>query len=136
MRLMAADREQGQRGLGLMAWKGNRLILLKILMALQPPLTFGDAQFQMPVMGTFGYAAPGYERAEAPGLGAGGSARSRTARLEGRYPMRGAREVAALADGCLAMHAGDRPTRREVVERLRQAMRHTEMDGAVGAVEC
>ncbi|OEL19079.1 putative receptor-like protein kinase [Dichanthelium oligosanthes] len=53
------------------------------------------------------------------------------ARLEGRYPMRGARKVAALADGCLAKHARDRPTMREVVERLRQAMRHTEMDGAV-----
>jgi hypothetical protein len=53
------------------------------------------------------------------------------ARLEGRYPARGAREVAALAHGCLAKHARDRPTMREVVERLRQAMRHTEMDGAV-----
>ncbi|TKW05722.1 hypothetical protein SEVIR_7G195400v4 [Setaria viridis] len=53
------------------------------------------------------------------------------ARFEGRYPARGARKVAALADGCLAKHARDRPTMREVVERLRQAMRHTEMDGAV-----
>ncbi|CAN6268738.1 unnamed protein product [Urochloa humidicola] len=56
------------------------------------------------------------------------------ARLEGRYPTRGAAEVAALADGCLAKHARDRPAMREVVERLRQAMRHTEMDG--GAVGC
>ncbi|CAL5026187.1 unnamed protein product [Urochloa decumbens] len=56
------------------------------------------------------------------------------ARLEGRYPARGAGEVAALADGCLAKHARDRPAMREVVERLRQAMRHVEMDG--GAVGC
>ncbi|CAL5069157.1 unnamed protein product [Urochloa decumbens] len=56
------------------------------------------------------------------------------ARLEGRYPARGAGEVAALADGCLAKHARDRPGMREVVERLRQAMQHTEMDG--GAVGC
>ncbi|CAN6229055.1 unnamed protein product [Urochloa humidicola] len=55
------------------------------------------------------------------------------ARLEGRYPARGAAEVAELADGCLAKHARDRPAMREVVERLRQVMRHTEMDGAVVA---
>ncbi|KAK3144100.1 hypothetical protein QOZ80_4AG0308810 [Eleusine coracana subsp. coracana] len=58
------------------------------------------------------------------------------ARLQGRYPMRGARGVAMLANACLAKHAKDRPTMREVVERLRQEMRHTEMDGVVGAVEC
>ncbi|GJN26849.1 hypothetical protein PR202_gb14810 [Eleusine coracana subsp. coracana] len=58
------------------------------------------------------------------------------ARLQGRYSMRGAREVAMLANACLAKHAKDRPTMREVVERLRQAMRHTEMDGVVDAVEC
>ncbi|XP_062183766.1 probable serine/threonine-protein kinase PBL19 [Phragmites australis] len=57
------------------------------------------------------------------------------ARLEGRYPMRSAREVAKLANGCLAKHAKDRPTMREVVERLKQAMLHTEMDGFVDAVE-
>ncbi|KAL6903409.1 hypothetical protein ACP4OV_004222 [Aristida adscensionis] len=51
------------------------------------------------------------------------------ARLQGRYPAAGAREVAALADRCLAKRAKDRPAMREVVEGLRQAMRHTEMDG-------
>ncbi|KAL6652303.1 hypothetical protein ACP70R_011228 [Stipagrostis hirtigluma subsp. patula] len=51
------------------------------------------------------------------------------ARLEGRYPARGAREIAELASRCVAKHARDRPTMREVVEGLRQAMRHTEMDG-------
>jgi hypothetical protein len=56
------------------------------------------------------------------------------ARLQGRYPMRGATEVARLANGCLAKHAKDRPTMREVVEGLRQATRHTEMDGVVVAV--
>jgi len=61
------------------------------------------------------------------------------ARLQGRYPMRGATEVARLANGCLAKHARDRPTMRDVVEGLRQAMRHTEMDGVVvvgAAAEC
>lgn len=58
-------------------------------------------------------------------------------RLEGRYPMRGAREVARLANGCLAKHAKDRPTMGEVVEGLRRAMRYKEMDGGVvRAPEC
>jgi hypothetical protein len=56
------------------------------------------------------------------------------ARLQGRYPMRGATEVARLASGCLAKHGRDRPTMREVVEGLRQATRHTEMDGVVVVV--
>ncbi|CAD6260132.1 unnamed protein product [Miscanthus lutarioriparius] len=63
------------------------------------------------------------------------------ARLQGRYPMRGATEVARLANACLAKHARDRPTMRDVVEGLRQATRHTEMDGVVvvvgaAAAEC
>ncbi|CAN6235785.1 unnamed protein product [Urochloa humidicola] len=58
------------------------------------------------------------------------------ARLEGRYPARGAGEVAALADRCLAKHARDRPAMGEVVEWLRQAMRHTETDGGGDVVGC
>ncbi|TVU15019.1 hypothetical protein EJB05_38518, partial [Eragrostis curvula] len=57
------------------------------------------------------------------------------ARLQGRYATRGAREVAKLANACLAKHAKDRPAMSEVVESLRQAMRHTEMDGVVDAAE-
>ncbi|ONM15310.1 probable serine/threonine-protein kinase PBL19 [Zea mays] len=52
-------------------------------------------------------------------------------RLQGRYPTRGAAEVARLANGCLAKLGSNRPTMREVVEGLRRAMRHTEMDGFV-----
>ncbi|KAF0894009.1 hypothetical protein E2562_033793 [Oryza meyeriana var. granulata] len=55
------------------------------------------------------------------------------ARLQGRYSMRGAREVAELAAGCLAKHARDRPAMAEVVERLRRATRHKELDGEVYA---
>ncbi|TVU15012.1 hypothetical protein EJB05_38510, partial [Eragrostis curvula] len=57
------------------------------------------------------------------------------ARLQGRYATRGAREVAKLANACLAKHAKDRPAMSDVVESLRQAMRHTEMDGVVDAAE-
>jgi hypothetical protein len=51
------------------------------------------------------------------------------ARLEGRYSMRGAREISKLADSCLAKYAKDRPAMVEVVERLKQAMQHKELDG-------
>uniref|UniRef100_A0A0D9W7R3 Protein kinase domain-containing protein n=1 Tax=Leersia perrieri TaxID=77586 RepID=A0A0D9W7R3_9ORYZ len=53
------------------------------------------------------------------------------ARLRGRYSVRGAREVAGLAAGCLARHARDRPSMAEVVDTLRRAARHEEMDGEV-----
>lgn len=56
-------------------------------------------------------------------------------RLEGRYPMRGAREIAKLANDCLAKYAKDRPTMVEVVERLKQAMQHKELDGDLYAAE-
>ncbi|KAE9600795.1 hypothetical protein Lal_00011275 [Lupinus albus] len=40
-------------------------------------------------------------------------------RLEGQYSISGARKVAKLADSCLSKSAKDRPTMREVVERLK-----------------
>lgn len=52
-------------------------------------------------------------------------------RLQGRYSVRAAREVAELAAGCLAKHGKDRPAMAEVVERLRRATRHAELDGEV-----
>ncbi|KAL6633870.1 hypothetical protein ACP70R_026541 [Stipagrostis hirtigluma subsp. patula] len=54
-------------------------------------------------------------------------------RLEGHYSKEGTREIARLANSCLAKHRKDRPTMREVVERLKQAMKHKELDGDVGA---
>uniref|UniRef100_A0A0D3FYI8 Protein kinase domain-containing protein n=1 Tax=Oryza barthii TaxID=65489 RepID=A0A0D3FYI8_9ORYZ len=52
-------------------------------------------------------------------------------RLQGRYSVRAAKEVAELAAGCLAKHGKDRPAMAEVVERLRRATRHAELDGEV-----
>ncbi|XP_040379454.1 probable serine/threonine-protein kinase PBL19 [Oryza brachyantha] len=52
-------------------------------------------------------------------------------RLQGRYSMRAAAEVAELAAGCLAKHGKDRPAMAEVVERLRRATQHDELDGEV-----
>ncbi|XP_062222600.1 probable serine/threonine-protein kinase PBL19 [Phragmites australis] len=54
-------------------------------------------------------------------------------RLEGHYSKQGTREIARLANSCLAKHGKDRPTMREVVESLKQAMQHKEPDGDVGA---
>ncbi|KAG2660230.1 probable serine/threonine-protein kinase PBL19 isoform X2 [Panicum virgatum] len=45
----------------------------------------------------------------------------------------GARKVATLANSCLAKHRRDRPTMREVVKSLKQAMQHKELDGDAGA---
>ncbi|KAL5214455.1 hypothetical protein ABZP36_003607 [Zizania latifolia] len=56
-------------------------------------------------------------------------------RLEGRYSMRAAREVAELAAGCLAKRAKDRPAMAEVVERLRRAAHHAELDGELHPAE-
>jgi serine/threonine protein kinase len=50
-------------------------------------------------------------------------------RIEGRYSMRGAKEISELANSCLAKYAKDRPTMVEVVERLKKAMQHKELDG-------
>ncbi|XP_061357686.1 probable serine/threonine-protein kinase PBL19 [Gastrolobium bilobum] len=41
-------------------------------------------------------------------------------RLEGQYPINGARKLAKLADHCLRKSAKDRPTMSQVVERLKQ----------------
>ena len=54
-------------------------------------------------------------------------------RLEGHYSKQGARKVAKLANSCLAKHRRDRPTMREVVKSLKQAMQHKELDGDAGA---
>lgn len=43
-------------------------------------------------------------------------------RLEGRYSREGAREIAKLANRCLAKRSRDRPTMREVAKSLKQAM--------------
>ncbi|KAG8065537.1 hypothetical protein GUJ93_ZPchr0004g39332 [Zizania palustris] len=56
-------------------------------------------------------------------------------RLHGRYSMRAAREVAVLAAGCLAKRAKDRPAMAEVVQRLRRAAHHAELDGEVYPAE-
>lgn len=56
------------------------------------------------------------------------------ARLEGHYSKQGTRKIAKLANSCLAKHRRDRPTMREVVESLKQAMQHKELDGKAGAL--
>jgi serine/threonine protein kinase len=53
-------------------------------------------------------------------------------RLEGHYSKQGTRKVAKLANSCLAKHRRDRPTMREVVESLKQAMQHKELNGDAG----
>uniref|UniRef100_A0A0A9I1Y4 Protein kinase domain-containing protein n=1 Tax=Arundo donax TaxID=35708 RepID=A0A0A9I1Y4_ARUDO len=54
-------------------------------------------------------------------------------RLEGHYSKQGSREIAKLANSCLAKHGKDRPTMREVIESLKQATQLKELDGEVGA---
>ncbi|KAG8071650.1 hypothetical protein GUJ93_ZPchr0006g42738 [Zizania palustris] len=54
-------------------------------------------------------------------------------RLGGCYSKQGTREIAKLANSCLAKHAKDRPTMREVVDSLKQVMQHGELDGDVDA---
>lgn len=44
-------------------------------------------------------------------------------RLENQYPINAAREVAKLADTCLAKSAKDRPSMAEVVNRLKQIIK-------------
>uniref|UniRef100_A0A0D9VIY4 Protein kinase domain-containing protein n=1 Tax=Leersia perrieri TaxID=77586 RepID=A0A0D9VIY4_9ORYZ len=55
------------------------------------------------------------------------------ARLGDRYSKHGTREIAKLANSCLAKHAKDRPTMGEVVEIIKQVMQHNELDGDVEA---
>ncbi|XP_006647611.2 probable serine/threonine-protein kinase PBL19 [Oryza brachyantha] len=54
-------------------------------------------------------------------------------RLRDRYSKQGTREIARLANSCLAKLAKDRPTMREVVESMKQVMQHSELDGDVEA---
>lgn len=44
------------------------------------------------------------------------------ARLEGNYSKQGTTKIAKLANSCLAKQRRDRPTMREVVESLKQAI--------------
>jgi len=55
-------------------------------------------------------------------------------RLEGHYSKQGATKIAKLANSCLAKQRRDRPTMREVVESLKQAMQHKEIDGKTGSL--
>ncbi|XP_038975394.1 probable serine/threonine-protein kinase PBL19 isoform X2 [Phoenix dactylifera] len=56
-------------------------------------------------------------------------------RLENKYSLRAAREIAKLANRCLSKHARERPKMTEVVESLKQAMQHEKLDGEVESVE-
>ncbi|RWW34982.1 hypothetical protein GW17_00000258 [Ensete ventricosum] len=56
-------------------------------------------------------------------------------RLENKYSLRAAREVAKLADACLAKLARDRPKMSEVAESLKGAMQYEELDGQVEPLE-
>ncbi|XP_009384111.2 probable serine/threonine-protein kinase PBL19 [Musa acuminata AAA Group] len=56
-------------------------------------------------------------------------------RLENKYSLRAAREIAKLADVCLAKLARDRPKMSEVAESLRGAMQYKELDGQVEPLE-
>nr|CAB3450532.1 unnamed protein product [Digitaria exilis]CAB3505121.1 unnamed protein product [Digitaria exilis] len=54
-------------------------------------------------------------------------------RLEGNYSKQGTRKIAKLANSCLARQRRDRPTMREVVESLKQAMQHKDLNGVARA---
>ncbi|KAK3154776.1 hypothetical protein QOZ80_2BG0194950 [Eleusine coracana subsp. coracana] len=54
-------------------------------------------------------------------------------RLDGQYSKQGAREIAKLANSCLAKQRKDRPTMKEVVESLKRVMQRKELDGDVGS---
>lgn len=56
-------------------------------------------------------------------------------RLENKYSLRAAREIAKLADVCLAKLARDRPKMSEVAESLKGAMQYKELDGQVEPLE-
>ncbi|KAG1354342.1 Serine/threonine-protein kinase PCRK1 [Cocos nucifera] len=56
-------------------------------------------------------------------------------RLENKYSLRAAQEIAKLANSCLSRHARERPKMTEVVESLKQAMQHKELDGYVESIE-
>jgi serine/threonine protein kinase len=50
-------------------------------------------------------------------------------RLEGRYSRQGTREIAKLANTCLAKRSRDRPTMRQVADSLKQVMQLKQLDG-------
>ncbi|XP_010919811.1 probable serine/threonine-protein kinase PBL19 [Elaeis guineensis] len=56
-------------------------------------------------------------------------------RLENKYSLRASREIAKLANSCLSKHARERPKMIEVLESLKQAMQHKELDGCVESIE-
>ncbi|KAJ8512961.1 hypothetical protein OPV22_003395 [Ensete ventricosum] len=56
-------------------------------------------------------------------------------RLENKYSLRAAQQIAVLADACLSKHARERPKMSEVVESLKQAMQCEELDGEEEYVE-
>ncbi|XP_020080499.1 probable serine/threonine-protein kinase PBL19 isoform X2 [Ananas comosus] len=56
-------------------------------------------------------------------------------RLENKYSLRAAREIAQLADTCLFKHAKDRPKMSEVIETLKRVMEYKDLDGQVEPLE-
>ncbi|PUZ76824.1 hypothetical protein GQ55_1G321100 [Panicum hallii var. hallii] len=100
------------------------------------------------VMGTLGYAAPDYvetghltTKSDVWSFGVvlyeiltgRRSLERNRPKTEQKLLEWGARKVAKLANSCLAKHRRDRPTMREVIKSLKQAMQHKELDGDAGA---
>ncbi|WOL09562.1 putative receptor-like protein kinase [Canna indica] len=56
-------------------------------------------------------------------------------RLENKYSLKAAREIAVLANTCLSKLARERPSMSEVVHSLKQAMQYEELDGQVEPME-
>ncbi|WOL07616.1 hypothetical protein Cni_G16361 [Canna indica] len=56
-------------------------------------------------------------------------------RLESKYSLTAAREIAKLADTCLSKHARERPMMSKVVESIKHALQYVDLDGQVEHVE-